>query len=152
MTGLRTARRKDRGLIVIVVKTVPRCTQKLCQALIFFFTESYFRGVKRPCPEAWRLDSTHSVLSIRMRWARASIYIYKKVKKVKFTLLQASWPWRGGRGIALPILNLGTRREWVVSTTPWPRERPGTHCIGGWVGPRAGLDVCEKSRPHRVFL
>jgi hypothetical protein len=26
-----------------------------------------------------------------------------------FTLLQASWPWRGGRGIALPILNLGIR-------------------------------------------
>ena len=22
----------------------------------------------------------------------------------------------------------------------YPRERPGTHCIGGWVGPRAGLD------------
>ena len=21
-----------------------------------------------------------------------------------------------------------------------PRERTGTHCIGGWVGPRAGLD------------
>ena len=32
---------------------------------------------------------------------------------------------------------------WVVNTTPrplYPRERPGTHCIGGWVGPRAGLD------------
>ena len=27
-----------------------------------------------------------------------------------------------------------------------PRERPGTHFIGGWVGPRAGLDGCEKSR------
>jgi len=25
-------------------------------------------------------------------------------------------------------------------------ERPGTHCIGGWVGPRAGVDGCEKSR------
>jgi hypothetical protein len=40
----------------------------------------------------------------------------------------------------------------VVSTTPrplYPRERRGTHCTGGWVGPRAGLDVCEKSRPHR---
>jgi hypothetical protein len=40
----------------------------------------------------------------------------------------------------------------VVSTTYWPlypRERAGTHCTGGWVGPRAGLDVCEKSRPHR---
>ena len=22
----------------------------------------------------------------------------------------------------------------------YPRERPGTHCTGGWVGPRAGLN------------
>jgi hypothetical protein len=29
-----------------------------------------------------------------------------------------------------------------------PGKRPGTHCIGGWVGPRAGLDGYEKSRPH----
>ena len=29
----------------------------------------------------------------------------------------------------------------------YPRERPGTHCTGGWVGPRAGLDRCGKSRP-----
>jgi len=28
-----------------------------------------------------------------------------------------------------------------------PRERPGIHCIGGWVGPRAGLDRCGISRP-----
>ena len=28
-------------------------------------------------------------------------------------------------------------------------KRPGTHCIGVWVGPRAGLDGCGKSRPHR---
>jgi hypothetical protein len=28
-----------------------------------------------------------------------------------------------------------------------PRERaPGTHWIGGWVGPRAGLDDTEKRR------
>jgi hypothetical protein len=41
----------------------------------------------------------------------------------------------------------------VVSTTPRPlnpRDIPGTHCTGGWVGPRAGLDVCEKSRPTRI--
>jgi hypothetical protein len=30
-----------------------------------------------------------------------------------------------------------------------PRERPDTHCIGGWVGFRAGLDMCGKSHPHR---
>jgi hypothetical protein len=29
-----------------------------------------------------------------------------------------------------------------------PRERPGTHCIRSWVGPRAGLDGCGKSHPH----
>jgi hypothetical protein len=30
-----------------------------------------------------------------------------------------------------------------------PRKRPGTHCLRGWVGPRAGLDGCGKSRPRR---
>jgi hypothetical protein len=28
-------------------------------------------------------------------------------------------------------------------------KRPGTHRTGGWVGPRAGLDVWGKSRSHR---
>ena len=31
----------------------------------------------------------------------------------------------------------------------YPQERPGTNCTGGWVGPRAGLDRCGKSRLHR---
>ena len=26
-----------------------------------------------------------------------------------------------------------------------PQEKPGTHCTGSWVGPRAGLDSCGKS-------
>ena len=29
-----------------------------------------------------------------------------------------------------------------------PGERPGTHYTGDWVGPRAGLDGCGKSRLH----
>jgi hypothetical protein len=66
----------------------------------------------------------------------------------------------GGRGLTL---NLGTRWGWMVSVTPRPRftpgERtPGTHWIGGWVGPRAGLDAetrrkilcpCRGSNPDR---
>ena len=32
-----------------------------------------------------------------------------------------------------------------------PRERSGTHCIRGWVGPRAGLDGCGKTRPQPGF-
>jgi len=44
----------------------------------------------------------------------------------------------------------GARWGWVVNATLWPiylRERPGTHFIGPWVGPTAGLDWCGKSRP-----
>ena len=51
------------------------------------------------------------------------------------------------------FFNLGAKWGWVVNATPrplYPRDRPGTHCIGGWVGPRAGLDGCGKSRPHRI--
>ena len=33
-----------------------------------------------------------------------------------------------------------------------PRERLGTHCTGGWVGPRAGLDGCEKCRPLQASV
>ena len=49
----------------------------------------------------------------------------------------------------------GTRRGWGVSVTPWslftPGERPGTHCTGGWLGPRVGQDRCRKSRPPPGF-
>jgi hypothetical protein len=48
------------------------------------------------------------------------------------------------------FFNLVARWEWVVNATPGPiylRERCGTHYIGGWVGPRAGLDGC--GIPHR---
>ena len=56
----------------------------------------------------------------------------------------------GSRCIALLFLDHSTRRGRGVSATPqplYPQDRPGTHCIGGWVGPRAGLDGCGKSRP-----
>ena len=33
----------------------------------------------------------------------------------------------------------------------YPRERPGTHFTGGWMGPRAGW-TGGKSRPYRVSI
>ena len=71
---------------------------------------------------------------------------------IKFTLERATKARRGSSCIALLFLNLGARWGWVVNATPrplYPRERPGTHCIGGWVGPRARLDGYGKSRLHR---
>ena len=54
---------------------------------------------------------------------------------------------RVGRGIALIFHDRGTRRggEWSAARPGriLPRERPGTHFTGGWVGPRAGMDGAE---------
>ena len=36
--------------------------------------------------------------------------------------------------------------------TLYPREILGTHCTGGWVVLRDGLDWCGKSRPHRYSI
>ena len=71
--------------------------------------------------------------------------------KVKRSRYRPGVAQRVGRGIALFFHDRGTRRGWVVSSTPrshfLPRERPGTLCTGGWVGPRAGLDGRKISYP-----
>jgi hypothetical protein len=77
--------------------------------------------------------------------------------KVKVTLRFFYWAPRhggvlGSGGIAPRILNLGTRwsgGEWSASLPDrfTPRERaPGTHWIGGWVGPRVVLDAVVKRK------
>ena len=55
------------------------------------------------------------------------------------------------RPIALLFHDHGTRGVSGQQHAPavlYPRERPGTHCTGGWVVPRAGLDG-RKISPHR---
>ena len=59
---------------------------------------------------------------------------------------------RGSRGIALPFHDHGTRRRLGVSATPRPLFTPGKTrypLYSRLGGPRAGLDRCGKSRPHR---
>jgi len=66
--------------------------------------------------------------------------------KVQFTLHQAT------EFQKYSFFNLGARWGWVVNATPRPlyhRERPVTHCVGGWVGLSADLDGCGKSRLHQ---
>jgi hypothetical protein len=73
----------------------------------------------------------------------------------------------GGRGcIALTHSRPRHQMGWVVSVTPRPlfipgERTPGTHCTGGWVGPRAGLDTeargkilwpCRGSNPDRPVV
>jgi hypothetical protein len=79
--------------------------------------------------------------------------------KVKCTLVQAlrlrtdRTAHRESRGIALLFHDhrhyKGVRGQRHAPAALYPRKRPGTHCTGGWVGPRPGLDRCGKARPHR---
>ena len=55
---------------------------------------------------------------------------YVKGQAVKFALEQATKAQRGSEGIAVL----------------------GTHFIGGWVGPRAGLDGCGRYSPQRDWI
>ena len=76
-----------------------------------------------------------------------------KVKiKVKFTQEQATKNQRGGYRYS-PALSLTSAIDGVGgqrhAPTALARERPGTNCIGGWVGTRAGLDGCGNSHPYR---
>ena len=58
---------------------------------------------------------------------------------------------RVGRGIALLFHDRGTRRgvsgQQHAPAALYPRDRPGTHFTGGWVGPMAGLDGRKISSP-----
>jgi hypothetical protein len=60
----------------------------------------------------------------------------------------------GSRGLDLLFLDLGARSGgWSAPSpgrfTPGKTRYPLYRMLGG---PRAGLDVCEKSRPHRVLI
>ena len=87
------------------------------------------------------------------------LVIYKKWQ-VKFTLGQDMKAPRGNTGIAplFSTLSLTSALDggegWVRGSTsrPFalpPGKRPGTHCTGDLLSPRAGLDGCGRYRPHR---
>ena len=98
----------------------------------------------------WRSTAFSWVKIYTLMLNQVYIWIYIYIYNVKFALEQTTKAQRGSRGIALLFLDLCAIWGWVVSATPRPlysRERPDTHCIWGWVGPRAGLNGCGKFRP-----
>jgi len=73
-------------------------------------------------------------------------------KKVKWPRYRPGVAQRVGRGIAVLFHDRGTRRGWVVSSTPRPHSTPRKHPVpilqeAGWApGP---VWTGGKSRPHR---
>jgi hypothetical protein len=74
--------------------------------------------------------------------------------KIQFTLEQATKAQKGSTYIVYSFFNLGSRCGWVVNIATrllYARERLGTHCTGGWVSCRTGVEGCGKSRPLPGF-
>ena len=67
-----------------------------------------------------------------------------EVRKEKFSPYRPGVAQRVGTGLALHFHHRGTRRgvsgQQHAPAALYPRKRLGTHCTGGWVGPRVGLD------------
>jgi hypothetical protein len=78
--------------------------------------------------------------------------IYKRVKvKVKLSRFRPGMAQRVGRGMALLFHDRGTRRGWVVRSTPRPHFAPGKYPVpilqeAGWAQGMVWMN--GKSRPH----
>ena len=78
--------------------------------------------------------------------------LYTVIKRVKWSIYRPGVSQRVGRGIALLFHDHGTRRGWVVSSTPRPHFTPGKDPIpilqeAGWAPGPIWTD--RKSRRHR---
>jgi len=75
--------------------------------------------------------------------------------KVKWSCYRPGVAQRVGRRIAILFHGRGTRKGWVVSSTPWPHFTPGEDPVpilqeAGWApGP---VWTGGKTRPHRVSI
>jgi hypothetical protein len=150
---------KDRTMYHLFVHHIRFWTHKLLNVLWFkFHTRDLYKTLHGYF--YFHKDQHHRSMS-NGRIMPMPRVAYMCKKKVKVTLVQAlrlctgRTARRGSRAITLPFLDHGTRRGRVVSITPWPLftpgKKPGTHCTRGWVGPRAGLDRCQKSCPPLGF-
>jgi len=75
---------------------------------------------------------------------------YFCINKVSGKVYPSTGHERPKRQLSYCFCKLNASLGWVVKTTPrspYPHgRRVGTHCRGGWVGPRASLDGFGKSR------
>ena len=104
------------------------------------------RQLKKLHKESQRLNTAHKTI---FQIAKFTEIGCKGQVKVMRTLVQAvrlctgRTAYRESRGMT--TAPKGVRDQRHAPAALCLRERPGTHCTGGWVGPRAGLDRCGKS-------
>ena len=98
-----------------------------------------------PHPTSWRLILmlfTHQLLGLSKQ--QLNVIINNYYNKVKWSRYRTGVAQRVCTGMALLFHHCGSRRglsgQQHAPAALYPRERPGTHCTGGWVGPRAVMD------------
>jgi len=72
------------------------------------------------------------------------------LKKIKFFLFRAMETYNGSRSTAPPILNLGTRWQWLTSRSgclPLWGKSPAAHCTGGGWIPRQVQTFWRREKP-----
>jgi hypothetical protein len=76
--------------------------------------------------------------------------------KGKVSNYNLAWRQKGGVQVLFySSFNFGPTVGCVVKAMAqplYPQKWPGTHCIRGWVGPRASLVRCEKCHPHQDLI
>jgi hypothetical protein len=107
-------------------------------------------------PTGWEpVWSREIILFLQVGWMPNTIFrpeVKKKLNSSLYLIIEVikhydkkDW---GKLRQSTNILDFGTRLKWVVSFTTRPLysqgKAPGTHWIGGRVGPRSGLDFMEK--------
>ena len=85
----------------------------------------------------------------------SNLYFRLLKVKVKWSRYRSSVAQMVGRGLALLFLDRGTRRGWVVSSTPRPHFTPGRDPVpilqeAGWAS--GSVWTGGKSRPHQVSM
>lgn len=93
---------------------------------------------RRDGPFSFKPTSADAMSGNNTRWTYSHTAVHLHAKK----------PHRGSAGKTLLIFQHATRHRWAASIThpsphPWERAT-GTHKIGGWVGPKIGLDVFQE--------
>jgi len=109
-----------------------------CTNLVILSTIYHPQNLLKHSKSCEILSYKHSTTN---KWAHSSVPLKERLRRPRGEYRYSS------------TLSLTSALDggWVTNATPQPLnrwERPGTHCIGSWVGSRASLDECGKSCPH----
>jgi hypothetical protein len=126
-----------------------RIMQILPRRFLLYIRHSLIRSMRRRtlfwpsevhCHSCAQFCDNHSIISRHLNCIPKTNQIGKDMWKF--------WKEKHRWGVEVKfytLFNLGAGWGWVLNATPRPiyqQERSDTHCMGGWVEPRDGLDGC----------